>query len=200
MVLIVWVHHHARSADGYLWHLLLEIILQVKSPNKKVTTDAPEFEEAHKASRDKLEKLLSINGSKTTDDFHRELGKIMWEYVGMARNEEGLKKQFQRSKTQRTILERRKSHWREHLLPELRKLTELELSELGELMARDALEESCGGHFREESQTEENEALRDDENFAHVAAWEWQGDDTDPLRHIEELTFENVPLTQRSYK
>lgn len=74
--------------------------------------------------------------------------------------------------------------------------------ELGELMARDALErrESCGGHFREESQTDENEAKRDDDNFAHVAAWEWQGDNTPQLRHVEELTFENVALTQRSYK
>lgn len=194
-------------ADGYFVapFTLGNYFASEKPEQEKVTPDAPEFEEAHKASRDKLEKLLSINGSKTTDDFHKELGKIMWEYVGMARNEEGLKKAITE------IKDLREQFWKDvkvtgentNINTELEKANRVaDFLELGELMARDALErrESCGGHFREESQTEENEALRDDENFAHVAAWEWQGENTDPLRHIEELNFDNVPLTQRSYK
>jgi len=194
-------------ADGYFVapYTIGNYFASEKPEQEKVTTDAPEFEEAHKAARDKLEKLISINGSKTTDDFHRDLGKIMWEYVGMARNEEGLKKAISE------IKDLKEQFWKDvkvtgtktNINTELEKANRVaDFLELGELMARDALErrESCGGHFREESQTEENEALRDDENFAHVAAWEWQGDSTDPLRHVEELSFENVPLTQRSYK
>ncbi len=194
-------------ADGYFVapYTLGNYFASEKPEQEKVTTDAPEFEAAHKESRDKLERLLSINGSRTTDDFHRDLGKIMWEYVGMARNEEGLKKAISEIKNLK------EQFWKDvkvtgtntNINTELEKANRVaDFLELGELMARDALErrESCGGHFREESQTEENEAKRDDENFAHVAAWEWQGEDTEPLRHVEELSFENVALTQRSYK
>lgn len=194
-------------ADGYFVapYTLGNYFVTDKPEQEKVTIDSPEFEKAHKESREKLDKLLSINGSKTTDDFHRELGQIMWEYVGMARNEEGLKKGISEIKALR------EQFWKDlkvtgdnnNINTELEKANRVaDFLELGELMARDALErrESCGGHFRDESQTEENEALRDDENFSHVAAWEFQGVDAEPLRHIEELQFENVALTQRSYK
>lgn len=194
-------------ADGYFVapFTLGNYFATEKPEQEKITTDAPEFEAAHKESRDKLERLLAVNGSRTTDDFHRDLGKIMWEYVGMARNEEGLKKAISEIQTLR------EQFWKDvkvtgtntNINTELEKANRVaDFLELGELMARDALErrESCGGHFREESQTDENEAKRDDDNFAHVAAWEWQGDNTPQLRHVEELTFENVALTQRSYK
>ncbi len=170
-----------------------------------VNSDHQEFEKALKDSREKLEKLLKVNGNRTVDDFHKSLGKIMWEYVGMARNEEGLKKAIQE------ISDLRKEFWKDvkvmgtldSLNTELEKANRVaDFLELGELMARDALErrESCGGHFREESQTDENEAKRNDDDFTHVAAWEYTGSDQTPIRHIEELSFPNVPLTQRSYK
>jgi succinate dehydrogenase / fumarate reductase flavoprotein subunit len=129
----------------------------------------------------------------------------MWEHVGMSRNEKGLTQAIEE------IQQLRKEFWQDVKVTgtevginiELEKANRVaDFLELGELMARDALErkESCGGHFREESQTEENEAKRNDEDFCHVAAWEFQGVDETPLRNIEELSFENVPLTQRSYK
>jgi succinate dehydrogenase / fumarate reductase, flavoprotein subunit len=170
-----------------------------------VSLDDPAFNEAETYCEERIKKLMSIKGKKTVDDFHKELGLVMWGNVGMARNEEGLKKAI--SEIQRI----RKEFWQNvslpgdesNLNPELEKaLRVADFLEIGELMARDALErkESCGGHFREESQTDENEAKRNDEDFAHVAAWEYQGEDGVPHRHIEELAFENVKLTQRSYK
>ncbi|MDO9180806.1 MAG: fumarate reductase/succinate dehydrogenase flavoprotein subunit [Bacteriovorax sp.] len=171
----------------------------------KVDTTHPEFEKAFVDSKDKYSKLLAINGTKTVDEYHRALGHIMWEKVGMGRNEEGLKKAIADIKTLRA------DFWKNvkvsgssvDVNTELEKAGRVaDFLELGELMALDALErkESCGGHFREESQTPENEALRDDTNFCHVAAWEFQGVDGVPTRHIEELNFETVKLTQRSYK
>jgi succinate dehydrogenase / fumarate reductase flavoprotein subunit len=172
---------------------------------EKIETTHPEFEKAFSDSTAKFKKLLAINGTKTVDEFHRALGHIMWENVGMGRNEAGLKKAISE------IQALREDFWKNVKVSGLNVdvNTELEKAgrvadflELGELMALDALErkESCGGHFREESQTPENEALRDDENFCHVAAWEYQGDATKPIRNIEELKFETVKLTQRSYK
>lgn len=172
---------------------------------EKVDTTHPEFDKAEKEVNDTLNKLLNINGSRTTDDFHKALGRIMWDYVGMSRNEAGLKTAISE------IQKLRKEFWSDLKVPGTTEgiNTELEKAgrvadflELGELMARDALTrpESCGGHFREESQTEENEALRNDEEYAHSAVWEFTGVDAEPVRHREELTFENVPLTQRSYK
>ncbi|MEE2670921.1 MAG: fumarate reductase/succinate dehydrogenase flavoprotein subunit [Bdellovibrionota bacterium] len=172
---------------------------------KKVDTTHPEFQKCEDEVNARLKKFLSINGTRSADEFHRSLGKIMWEYVGMSRNEEGLKKAISE------IKQLKKEFWEDLRVPgtgeelnnELEKAGRVaDFLELGELMARDALErkESCGGHFREESQTPENEALRDDENFAHSAVWEFKGDDVDPVRHREELSFEHVPLTQRSYK
>jgi len=155
--------------------------------------------------RGRLERLLAVNGKKTADDFHRALGKIMWEHCGMARTEEGLTAALTR------IPELRAEFWRDVRVPgagaELNQSLEksgrvADFLELAELMCRDALtrRESCGGHFRSEFQTADGEALRDDANFCHVAAWEYTGDDQAPRRHVEPLTFEYVPLQQRSYK
>ncbi len=172
---------------------------------EKIDTNHAEFERAISNSKALYKKLLSINGTKTVDDYHRALGHIMWEQVGMGRNEAGLKKAISDIQALRTDFWKnlKVSGGAEEVNTELEKAGRVaDFLELGELMALDALErrESCGGHFREESQTEENEAKRDDENFCHVAAWEYSGVDIKPLRHTEELNFENVKLTQRSYK
>ena len=170
----------------------------------KIDTNRPEFIEAEKSATAKLEKLFNINGKTPVDHFHKKLGHIMWEYVGMARNAEGLTKAI------KEIQELRVEFYKDLLVPgELKNVNpELEKAgrvadfiELGELLARDALNrnESCGGHFREESSTEEGEAKRDDENFAYVAAWEFKGVDAEPILHKEELVFETIHLTQRSY-
>ena len=170
-----------------------------------LTTDHPEFDKLVNENKERLEKLLAIKGKKPVDHFHKELGKIMWEYVGMGRNEEGLTKALE------LIPKLREEFWSNVSIPgdgvnvnvELEKAARVaDFLELGELMARDALDrrESCGGHFREESQTDENEALRDDENFCHVSAWEFKGVTETPEKHVEELVFENVKLSQRSYK
>lgn len=172
---------------------------------EKIDTTHEEFDKAEKEAKARLDKLLSIQGKRSADDFHKALGKIMWDKVGMSRNEKGLTEAI------KEIQKLKKEFWEdvkitgenEGINVELEKANRVaDFLELGELMARDALErkESCGGHFREESQTPENEALRDDQNFAHAAVWEFQGDGKDPLRHKEELSFEHVPLTQRSYK
>ncbi len=170
-----------------------------------VDTNHEEFDKAEKEVKERIDKLLSIQGTRTVDDFHRSLGKIMWDNVGMSRNEARLKEAITE------IQKLRAEFWKDVKIPgkaegindELEKAVKVaDFLELGELMARDALErvESCGGHFREESQTPENEALRDDEKFAHSAVGEFKGEKEAPVRHREELKFENVPLTQRSYK
>jgi succinate dehydrogenase / fumarate reductase flavoprotein subunit len=194
-------------ADGYfvIPYTLGNYLASEGLMTDKVGDDHPEFEKCLKESKDRFNQLLNIGGSRSVDTFHKELGKIMWERVGMSRNEEGLKKGIQE------ISDLKKEFWKDvkvtgtdvGLNIELEKANRVaDFLELGELMARDALErrESCGGHFREESQTPENEALRDDENYSHVAAWEYTGDDQTPTRNIEELEFVDVPLTQRSYK
>jgi len=148
---------------------------------------------------------MSIKGSKPVDYFHKKLGLIMWDYVGMSRNEEGLKKAIG------LIAELKTEFWKDVRIPgeqgevnqELEKAGRvIDFIELADVMARDALNrnESCGGHFREESVTEEGEAKRNDEIGTYVSAWEHQGDDKEPVMHKEELIFENVELTQRSYK
>ncbi len=172
---------------------------------EKVDTTHPEFDKSEKEAKERLEKFLNIKGSRTADDFHKSLGKIMWEHVGMARNEAGLKTAISQ------IQKLRSEFWTDLKIPGETDEVNIELEkagrvadflELGELMARDALmrPESCGGHFRVESQTDENEALRRDDQFAHSAVWEFKGVDQEPIRHKEELKFEYVPLTQRSYK
>ena len=192
-------------ADGYfvIPYTIGDYLAQ--TPYAKVSTDHPAFKEAEQAVIAKNQQLLSIKGTRTVDDFHKQLGHIMWEYCGMARNAEGL--QFAKQEIRRL----RDEFWRdvkvtgvnEELNITLEKANRVaDFLELGELMVDDALHrnESCGGHFREEFQTPENEALRDDENFAYVAAWEFTGVGNEPVLHKEELKFENVKLTQRSYK
>jgi len=164
-----------------------------------------EFEQAEKDVQDRIDKLLAVNGDETVDSFHKRLGLIMWDHVGMARNKEGLETAI------KEIAELRKEFWQRVKVPgdktgmnvELEKaLRVADFLELGELMARDALNrnESSGGHFREEYQTPEGEALRDDKNFTYVSAWEYKGDDVEPELHKEELVYENIEVKQRNYK
>lgn len=192
-------------ADGYfvLPYTIGDYLAGVE--RKPIPNDTPEFMEAEKAVKDRLHKLLSIKGKKTVHDFHRELGLIMWNHCGMGRNEAGLKEGIEKMRALRS------EFWQNLLVPgtdqELNQNLEkagrvADFLELGELMMVDALHrnESCGGHFREEYQTPENEALRDDENFAYVAAWEYKGEGQPHELHKEKLNFEEVKLTQRSYK
>lgn len=170
-----------------------------------IDTKSAAFDEAEKAVTDRVNHFINNKGTKPVDDFHRRLGKVMWEKCGMARNAEGLKEAILE------IRQIREEFWKDVRVPgkanafnqELEKAGRVaDFLELGELMCKDALErsESCGGHFREEYQTEEGEALRDDEHFAHVAAWEWNGDPSTSNLHKEQLKFDVVKLTQRSYK
>jgi succinate dehydrogenase / fumarate reductase flavoprotein subunit len=172
---------------------------------EKVSIDDQAFKDAEQAVLIQSNKLLSIKGSKTASEFHRELGHFMWNEVGMSRSEAGLKKALN------GIRNLREEFWQNLKLNgdtsnynlELHKACRVaDFLELGELMALDALErnESCGGHFREEFQTQDNEAKRDDENFTHAAVWEYTGSQSSPVRHKEELIFENVKLATRSYK
>jgi succinate dehydrogenase / fumarate reductase flavoprotein subunit len=183
------------TIGGYLTGTTLE----------EVTTGHSAFKESVTSVNDSIEKLLSINGKRTVDDFHKQLGHIMWDYCGMARNDEGLKKA-------KGMVQQLREEFRENVLvPGSKKDFNQSLEragrvadflEFGELMLIDALsrQESCGGHFNEAYQTAENEALRDDENFCHVSAWEFTGEDKEPVLNKEELKFENVELSQRSYK
>jgi succinate dehydrogenase / fumarate reductase flavoprotein subunit len=170
-----------------------------------VTTADPAFQAATQALNSRISKLLSINGRRTVDDFHRELGNIMGDYCGMARTNAGL--EVARGMIQKL----RAEFWENVKVPgdngEFNQSLEragrvADFLEFGELMLIDARarQESCGGHFNEAFQTPENEALRDDENFCHVAAWEFRGEGQEPEFHKEPLEFENVHLTQRSYK
>ena len=172
---------------------------------KSTPTSHPAFEEAEKSVNERIAKLKSINGKQTVEDLHKKLGKIMWDYCGMARNAEGLNKALG------MIRDLKKEFWSDVKIPgdinefnpELDKAGRVaDFIELGELMVTDALmrAESCGGHFREESQTEDGEAKRDDEKFAFVAAWEFAGEGSPAVLNKEELIFEEVHPTQRSYK
>lgn len=192
-------------ADGYF-------IIPYTLGNYLATTDLDRINSSHenfvmaeKHLSETIDYFINNNGSRTVDDFHKELGKVMWEYVGMSRNRAGLEKALAE------IPRIRKEFWDDvkitcpphEINQELEKAGRVaDFMELGELMARDALlrEESCGGHFREEHQTAENEALRNDKDFAYVAAWEYKGKKGKPAMHKEILEFENVDLTTRSYK
>ncbi|RMH82790.1 MAG: fumarate reductase/succinate dehydrogenase flavoprotein subunit [Actinomyces sp.] len=170
-----------------------------------VPTDDPVFTDAVATATDRTRMWLSIKGTHTPDHFHRELGKIVWEYCGMARNKAGLEKALSEIPALREEFRKdvRVLGGADHVNQALEKVNRVDdFMELAELMVRDALhrEESCGAHFREEHQTPDGEALRDDEHFAYVAAWEWKGPDTPQELHKEPLVFENVALTQRSYK
>lgn len=175
------------------------------TPYDKVPTSHPAFEEAEREVKNRIEKILSIKGNRTVDDIHRELGRIMWEYCGMSRSAEGLNKATEmiKSLTNEFWTNLKTIGGNNEMNQTLEKaLRVADFLELGLLMVQDALDrnESCGGHFREEYQTEEGEALRDDENYAYVAAWEYTGPSQPATLHKEELVFENVKLTQRSYK
>ncbi|CAM4198114.1 fumarate reductase/succinate dehydrogenase flavoprotein subunit [Gillisia limnaea] len=170
-----------------------------------ISTDSPEFIEAERKVRSEIEKLVNNKGTKSVDYFHKRLGKIMWDKVGMSRNVPDLEKAISEIKALR------EEFWKEVRVPgtmdemnaELEKAGRVaDFLELGELFAKDALHrnESCGGHFREEYQTEEGEALRDDENFMYVAAWEYTGQPADAILHKEELNYENIEVKTRSYK
>ncbi len=193
-------------ADGYFvipYTIADYLADQIHVP--RFTGDEPEFVQVEQEVKDRMNKLMNIKGTKSVDSFHKRLGHIMWENVGMGRNEEGLRTALAE------IPKLREEFWNdvripggtEEYNPELEKAGRVaDFLELGELMARDALNrnESCGGHFREESQTEEGEAKRDDENFAYVAAWEYKGDNQEPELHKEQLKFEAIKLVQRNYK
>ena len=170
----------------------------------RFSTDMPEFEQAEKEARERIEKILNVNGTETVDSIHKRLGHIMWEYVGMSRTKEGLEKAIEEIKKLRAEFWRNvKVPRREGMNNELEKaLRVADFLEMGELMARDALmrNESCGGHFRAEYQTPDGEAMRDDTNYSFVAAYEFKGDDNEPVLHKEELKFENVEVKQRNYK
>ncbi|MFL0162837.1 fumarate reductase/succinate dehydrogenase flavoprotein subunit [Aquirufa salirivi] len=192
-------------ADGYFvipYTIGAYLASEIRTP--ALSTDSEVFVNAEKAVKDQIDKLMNIRGTKSVDYFHKKLGLIMWDQCGMARNEAGLKMAIA------DIQALRKEFWSDvripgeanNLNPELEKAGRVaDFLELGELMCKDALErhESCGGHFREEYQTEDGEALRDDEKFAYVAAWEFQGESKFEL-HKEELKFENIKIAQRSYK
>ena len=174
-----------------------------------ISTDSKEFEEAEKNVEERINKLMNIKGNKTVDSFHKELGRIMWEYAGMSRNEKGLKKAI------KDIASLKNEFWKNVRIPgdqyglnsELEKAGRVaDLLELGELFAKDALErnESCGGHFREESVEldgeQKGEAKRDDKNYTHVSAWEYTGKPSEAILHKEKLEFNDIELKQRSYK
>jgi len=193
-------------ADGYfVLPYTIQNYLADDISTPRMTGDEKEFVEAEKEAKAKFEKLLAIKGKRSVDSIHKELGLVMWDFVGMARNKEGLEQAIDK------IAEIKKEFYSNVRIPgagegmnvELEKASRLaDFIDIGDLMARDALhrEESCGGHFREEYQTEEGEAMRQDDKFTYAGCWEYQGEDKAPVMHKEELTFEVVKVAQRNYK
>ena len=193
-------------ADGYfILPYTIGDYLAGKFKEPKTDINAPEFAEAEKAVVEKIEKLFAVKGKRSVDSYHKELGLIMWNNVGMARNEAGLKEAIEKIKALKA------DFWKnvyvagenDHFNQELEKALRLvDFFEIGELMAYDALNrnESCGGHFREEMQTEEGETKRDDENYMYVAAWEYKGENVEPELHKENLVYENIKIATRNYK
>jgi succinate dehydrogenase / fumarate reductase flavoprotein subunit len=192
-------------ADGYFVVPRVVASYLAGAGNSQVTTAAASFGDVENEVKTRYDKLLSIQGNKTVRDYWWDLGRVMWDKVGMARDRAGLEEAITK------IQALRKEYWQNVKVPgsgaDLNKQLEMagrvaDFLELGELMARDALmrEESCGGHFREEHQTEEGEARRDDKNFTFVSAWEYTGENQEPTMHKEDLVFENVELKTRSYK
>jgi len=194
-------------ADGYfvLPATIADYFAKMGPAHSTVDTDHQQFRQVEQECNDRISTLLNINGSRTADSFHRELGRIMWENCGMSRNSDGLAEAIKQ------IPNLKQEFWEnvqvtgtaDDLNTSLEKAGRVaDFLEFGELMCRDALarEESCGGHFRSEFQTEDGEAVRNDDDFCHVAVWEHNGDDAEPTRHQEELEFENVQLATRSYK
>lgn len=194
------------AGDGYfiLPYTISDYLAdEIRTP--KIPTNTSEFDQVEKEAKERIEKLLAVNGKQTATSFHKRLGKIMWDYCGMYRNEEGLKKALG------LIDELEQEFWRDVKVPgenedfnqELEKAGRIaDYFELAKLLCVDALnrKESCGAHFREESQTETGEAQRDDANYSYVSAWEYKGPKEDPVLHKEDLKFEYVKLQERSYK
>jgi succinate dehydrogenase / fumarate reductase flavoprotein subunit len=194
------------TGDGYfiLPYTITDYLAdEIKIP--RISTELKEFEEAEKNARARLEKLISINGNQTASSFHKRLGKIMWDYCGMVRNETGLKKAAS------LVRELKQEFWTDLKVPgriddinqDLEKAGRVaDFFELADLMITDALNrtESCGAHFREESQTPDGEAKRDDANFSYVAAWEFSGEDKPHILHKEALEFKEIEVKVRSYK
>ena len=194
---------YLREVTNILIESIIGDYLSEEIRTKSMPTDHEAFVKAEAEVQERINKLMSIKGTKSVDNFHKRLGKIMWDKCGMARSKEGLTWAIDE------IRKLRSEFWKDvrvpgdanEFNPELEKAHRVaDFIELGELMCQDALhrEESCGGHFREEYQTPEGEAKRDDENFAYVAAWEYKGDSNFEL-HKEELKFENIKLAQRNY-
>lgn len=193
-------------ADGYfVLPYTIQNFLSSDINTPRFKTDTPEFDEAEKAIKEKLQKLMSVKGTRSVDSFHKELGRTMWDNVGMGRTEQSLKKAIEQ------IRDIKNRFWKEVKIPgeltgvnvELEKATRTaDFIELGELMAIDALHrsESCGGHFREESQMDDGEAKRDDEKFKYVGTWEYKGENNEPVLHKEELIYENIEIKTRNYK
>ena len=193
-------------ADGYFvlpYTLQNYLADQIQVP--RFSTDLPEFKEAEDGVRAKIQKIMAVQGSRTVDSIHKELGHIMWEHVGMGRTKAGLEEGLKK------LGELRKTFWKEVYVPgeanslntELDKAIRLlDFIEIGELMARDALhrEESCGGHFREEHQTEEGEAKRDDKNFMYVGCWKYMGEGKEPELYKEMLDYQEIKVQTRNYK
>ncbi|MDR1865859.1 MAG: fumarate reductase/succinate dehydrogenase flavoprotein subunit [Bacteroidales bacterium] len=193
-------------ADGYFvlpYTIQNYLAAEIRTP--RFSTDLPEFNEAKKSVEALIDRLMNIKGKHSVDYFQKKLGKVMWDKVGMARNAQGLKEAIEEIKAIR------REFWQDVRItgatdefnPELEKaLRTADHLELGELMARDGLlrEESCGGHFREEYQTPEGEALRQDDRFMYVSAWEYAGDDREPILHKEALKYEEIKVAQRNYK
>ena len=193
-------------ADGYFvlpYTIQNYLAADIRTP--RMSTDLPEFTETEKAVKDHIAKLMSIKGKQSVDSFHKRLGKIMWDKVGMARTKDSCTQAIAEIKALKVEFWKdvRITDTTETLNPELEKaLRVADFIELGELMAMDALnrEESCGGHFREEYQTEDGEARRQDDKFMYVAAWEYKGDDQEPALHKEALNYEEIKVAQRNYK
>jgi succinate dehydrogenase / fumarate reductase flavoprotein subunit len=193
-------------ADGYfVLPYTLQNYLADEIHTKRMTTNEPEFVDAEKAVKERFAQLMGIRGKRSVDSLHKELGLVMWDFVGMGRNKKGLEDAIKK------IAAIKKEFWGNVRIPgdqsgmnvELEKASRLaDFIEIGDLMARDALnrEESCGGHFREEYQTPEGEALRQDDKFAYVSCWEYKGEKQEPELHKEELIYETVKMVQRNYK
>jgi len=193
-------------ADGYFvlpYTIQNYLADQIQVP--RISVDTPEFIEAEKAVEDKIKKIMSIQGNRSVDSIHRELGLVMWDFVGMARNKKGLQEALEKIKAIR------KEFWSNVYVPgneidlnvELEKAVRLaDFIDIGELMALDALQrdESCGGHFREEYQADGGEALRDDEHFSYAACWKYEGEDKEPTMVKESLDYEFIARQQRNYK
>ena len=192
-------------ADGYfILPYTIGQYLSTQISNDSITTDMPEFDQAEKDSIEKMKRIFNVQGNQTVESIHKKLGKVIWDYCGMARNEKGLKEALN------LVQDIKNEFWETVKIPgefntlnnELDKAGRvIDFIELGDLMIRDALnrKESCGGHFREESQTDSGEAKRIDDEYSYVSAWEYK-QDAEPTLHKENLEFENIKLAERSYK